>query len=40
MDGRDRDAIHEAARCADMHLVPVKSYMQQQPQPLHNLREA
>ncbi len=39
-DRNDCDAILEAARCADMHPVPVKSHEQQQVQQLHNLREA
>ena len=39
-DRNDCDAILEAARCADIHPVPVKSHEQQQVQQLHNLREA
>ncbi len=38
-DRNDCDAILEAARCADMHPVPVKSVQQQQLQQLHKLRE-
>ncbi len=39
-DRNDCDAILEAARCADIHPVPVKSHEQQQLQQLHGLREA
>ncbi len=38
-DRNDCDAILEAARCADMRPVPVKSVQQQQLQQLHKLRE-
>ncbi|WP_061237898.1 IS110 family transposase [Ectopseudomonas composti] len=38
-DRNDCDAMLEAARCADMHPVPVKSRNQQQLQQLHGLRE-
>lgn len=38
-DRNDCDAILEAARCADIHPVPVKTHEQQQLQQLHGLRE-
>lgn len=38
-DRNDCDAILEAARCHDMHPVPVKTHEQQQVQQLHGLRE-
>lgn len=38
-DRNDCDAILEAARCQDIHPVPVKSHQQQQVQHLHGLRE-
>ena len=38
-DRNDCDAMLEAARCADLHPVPVKSHEQQQLQQLHGLRE-
>ncbi len=38
-DRNDCDAMLEAARCTDMHPVPVKSHEQQQVQQLHGLRE-
>ena len=38
-DRNDCDAILEAARCAGIHPVPVKSHEQQQVQQLHGLRE-
>ncbi|SER00931.1 Transposase [Azotobacter beijerinckii] len=38
-DRNDCDAILEAARCAGIHPVPVKSHEQQQLQQLHGLRE-
>ncbi|ACO80978.1 Transposase IS116/IS110/IS902 family protein [Azotobacter vinelandii CA] len=39
-DRNDCDALLEAARCAGIHPVPVKSHEQQQLQQLHGLREA
>ena len=39
-DRNDCDAILEAARCAGLHPVPVKSLEQQQLQQLHALRES
>ncbi|WP_349573509.1 IS110 family transposase [Azotobacter salinestris] len=38
-DRNDCDALLEAARCASIHPVPVKSHEQQQLQQLHGLRE-
>ena len=38
-DRNDCDAMLEAARCKDIHPVPVKSHEQQQLQQLHGLRE-
>ena len=38
-DRNDCDAILEAARCREMHPVPVKSHQQQQVRHLHGLRE-
>jgi len=38
-DAADAAALIEAARCADIHPVPVKSLEQQQLQQLHRLRE-
>jgi len=38
-DRNDCDAMLEAARCQDIHPVPVKSHEQQQVQQLHGLRE-
>lgn len=38
-DRNDCDAILEAARCKDIHPVPVKTHEQQQVQQLHGLRE-
>lgn len=38
-DRNDCDAMLEAARCTDIHPVPVKSHGQQQLQQLHGLRE-
>lgn len=38
-DRNDCDAMLEAARCTDIHPVPVKSHEQQQVQHLHGLRE-
>ncbi|MDR8014336.1 IS110 family RNA-guided transposase, partial [Ectopseudomonas guguanensis] len=38
-DRNDCDAMLEAARCTDIHPVPVKSHDQQQLQQLHGLRE-
>jgi len=38
-DRNDCDAILEAARCHDMHPIPVKTSEQQQVQQLHGLRE-
>ncbi|SEQ94760.1 Transposase [Pseudomonas cuatrocienegasensis] len=38
-DRNDCDAMLEAARCTDIHPVPVKTNVQQQLQQLHGLRE-
>lgn len=38
-DRNDCDAMLEAARCRDIHPVPVKTHEQQQVQQLHGLRE-